>query len=268
MEIPQFESKAERIAFVVENKAKLIAEKKMTVKYADAFVYSVKAEESRFATKATASGLETDPTTLKAELIINTTNVMDSHSDVHIPGIWTKSLKEVKNDLYLLKEHSMSFETIISDEVKASAKYYDWKELGFNIEGKTQALLFKANIHKEQHEFMFEKYLKGQVKNHSVGMRYVKLALAVNSEDYPEEKAVWDKYINQMVNPEVAEAQGYFYAVTEAKVLEGSAVPIGSNRFTPTQAIESKDNEPSNEDTQRTEPGAESTHKTRVNNFI
>lgn len=46
------------------------------------------------------------------------------------------------------------------------------------------------------------------------------------------------------VNPEVAEEKGYFWAVTEAKVIEGSAVPIGSNWITPTLSVENKDNEP------------------------
>ena len=42
---------------------------------------------------------------------------------------------------------------------------------------------------------------------------------------------------------EIAEAQGYFWVVKEAKVIEGSAVPIGSNQFTPTLE-NNKDKEP------------------------
>jgi hypothetical protein len=58
---------------------------------------------------------------------------------------------------------------------------------------------------------MFNQYAKGYVKEHSVGMRYVKLELAVNSDSKydAEEKAIWDKYIDEIVN-KVAEEQSYF----------------------------------------------------------
>jgi hypothetical protein len=57
---------------------------------------------------------------------------------------------------------------------------------------------------------MFNQYAKGYVKEHSVGMRYVK-ELAVNSDSKydAEEKAIWDKYIDEIVN-KVAEEQSYF----------------------------------------------------------
>jgi hypothetical protein len=47
---------------------------------------------------------------------------------------------------------------------------------------------------------MFNQYAKGYVKEHSVGMRYVKIELAVNLiQSMHEEKAVWDKYIDEIV---------------------------------------------------------------------
>ena len=83
-------------------------------------------------------------------------------------------------------------------------------------------------------------------------MRYVKLALAVNDKDYKEEFAVWEKYIDRIANKEETEATGYFWAVTEAKVIEGSAVLKGSNYMTPTLSVNEK-SEPL-EDTPKTEP--------------
>lgn len=126
----------------------------------------------------------------------------------------------------------------------------DWKKLGFDFDGDTEVLIFDAEIDKERNEFMFNQYQKGYVKEHSVGMRYVKLELAINSESKwdEEEKAVWDKYINEIVNKEVAENQGYFWAVTEAKVVEGSAVVKGSNFATPTISIEAVKDNTSNEE--------------------
>ena len=78
-------------------------------------------------------------------------------------------------------------------------------------------------------------------------MRYVSFDLAINSEAEwdKEEKALWDKYYPVIANKELADERGYFWAVTEAKIVEGSAVVMGSNSATPT--LETKE-EPS-EDT-------------------
>jgi len=87
---------------------------------------------------------------------------------------------------------------------------------------------------------MFRQYANNYVTNHSVGMRYVKIFLAVNDAEYIEENEVWNRYINSIVNAEIAIEKGYFYAVTEAKVIEGSAVPVGSNHITPTRSVTPK----------------------------
>ena len=105
---------------------------------------------------------------------------------------------------------------------------------------------------------MFQQYSEGFVNNHSVGMQYVKIALAINDEDYPEEKETWNKYINKVANQETAIEKGYFWAVTEAKLIEGSAVVLGSNPITPTLNIEPS----TNKDTLK-EPLQDDTLKTR-----
>jgi len=173
------------------------------------------------------------------KLAINTTNLFDSHRDVHIPGIWTKSLKE-RRLLYHLKSHHMDFEDIISDEVKASAVMMAWKELGFKYEGETQVLLFDSLIDPTRHEYMALQYALNRVKNHSVGMNYVNYFLAMNSDSKydKEEKEMWDKYYPLIANKSDADEVGYFWSVTEAKVIEGSAVPLGSNYATPVISIE------------------------------
>ena len=224
----EYESKEEMYKALVENKSSIIAQKKMQTKEADTVSFVVNNNVSK------ADPIISDTSKISAKLVINTTNVMDSHSDVHLKGIWNKSLKEQRN-LYLLQEHQMKFDKIISDEVKASAELMTFKELGSNLKGDTEALIFDVGIDK-RNAFMFGQYAKGYVKNHSVGMRYVKIEMAINSEDKwsIEEKEVWDKYIDEIANKEQAETQGYFFAVSEAKIIEGSAVPIGSNTITPT----------------------------------
>lgn len=174
---------------------------------------------------------------LKVKVVINTTNLMDGHGDVHIPGLWTKSLKENKRIKHL-QEHEMKFDHIIADksDLKVYTQTMTWKELGYNYTGNTEALIFESNVKRSRNEYMFKEYKDGNVDNHSVGMRYVKILLAMNSDSKwdAEEKANWDKYIDQVANRKDVEEQGYFWPVLEAKAIEGSAVPAGSNWVTPT----------------------------------
>ena len=249
----EFSNKEELFKALRENKNTLIAQKKMVTKFADAVISYVELDRKQAEAIKEDNSTNEDVSKLKAKLVINTTNLMDSHSDVHFKGIWNKSVKEQKNIL-LLQEHQMKFNSIISDNVTASVKKMSWNKLGYDFEGDTEALIFDSEIEKERNEFMFKQYSKGYVKEHSVGMRYVKLDLAINSESKydVEEKAIWDKYIDEIANKEVAEAQGYFWAVTEAKIIEGSAVVKGSNYATPTISIEAVKNSTSEE--QKEEP--------------
>lgn len=240
----EFATKDELFKYLKENKELLIMEKKSATKQADAIMCSF-SEEGNIVNKAE----EGDSDILHAKLVINTTNLFDSHRDVHIPGIWNKSLKD-KRKTRLLQEHVMSFDHVISDKVIPSVKNMLWSDLGFSYPGKTQALIFDAELDPTRNPFMYQQYKKAYVDNHSVGMQYVTVYLCINSDDryYRDEKENWDKYAEQVANLEDAKAVGYFWAVTEAKLIEGSAVLYGANFATPTLSI--KSGEPSN-DTQK-----------------
>lgn len=242
--IPTFETKQELYKFLVENKEALIAQKCSTIKEADGFgaspVLLDELGENGFANKSETGDA---PSSIKSRLVINTTNIMDSHKDVHIPGLWTKSIRENKRILHVQEHKSYEFNKIIAsgDDLKVSTKTYTWRELGYDADGETEALIFDSTIKRDRNPYMFDQYMKGYVTNHSVGMQYVKLGMAINSDDYPAEKALWDKYFPEIVNFKDAEKQGYFWAVTEAKVHEGSSVPLGSNPITPTLSISPKE---------------------------
>jgi hypothetical protein len=248
IEKPTFATKQEEIQWIIKNKDLIITEKKNTIKRADALTQSYNHVDKQGANKA-ESMEGNDIGVLKASLVINTTGLMDSHCDVHIEGIWKKTLQE-NSITYLLQEHEMEFEKVIADsindELKASTKTMSWKSLGFDFGGNTQALVFDTNISKQRNPFMFEQYKKGYVLNHSVGMRYVKMYLCIDTDEPMDAqyKENWDKYYPSVANKDVADKKGYFWAVTEAKMIEGSAVVKGSNYATPTISIEQKeDNE-------------------------
>jgi hypothetical protein len=244
MEMPTFATKEARIEWVHKNKDLILAEKRNTIKRAD--VMTLKAETplrgSADKSEDENGNGNGEPGKLQVKAVINTTNLIDSHMDCHIPGLWNKSLKDA-GVLYWLQEHEMEFEYIIADSVNdglvASAKTISWQKLGYPFEGNTQALMFEAAISKERNEFMYKQYEKGYVLNHSVGMRYVKLYLCVDSDapEYAAEKENWNKYIGQVANRDKADEYGYFWAVTEAKIIEGSAVVKGSNYATPTISV-------------------------------
>ncbi len=262
MDIPEFNTQKELFDFLVSNKKILLAQKKSILKYGDSInPYCSHISKNGEVSKANEP-FKPDSDEYKVRVVINTTNYLDSHMDVHVPGIWTKSLAENKMIMHL-QEHKMAFDKIISDgkELNSFVKNYSWGELGYNFDKDTQALVFDSLIKQKRNQFMFDQYSEGYVKQHSVGMRYVKLVMCVNDESYGAEFEAWEKYYPLIINPEMADKRGYFWAVTEAKVIEGSAVPIGSNEATPTLDNNMKAIEPSINDTQLdiNEPLKEST---------
>jgi hypothetical protein len=266
LKIPEFQNKEDLFAFLIEKKTDLMAQKMNTVKFADGVGVSLSS-----VIQPTEDVIKAEPTSnaneIRVKAVINTTNLMDSHKDVHLPGIWTKSLKENKRIMHIQEHQSSSFDKIISSgsDLQASTKTMTWKSLGFDAKGNTQALVFDSTVKASRNKFMFDLYKDGHVDNHSVGMRYVKISMAINSDDdaYITEKAVWDKYYPEIANNKEADNTGYFWAVTEAKVIEGSAVPMGSNPITPTISIK---NEPSL-DTQQQEAAKALQYKQLFNNI-
>ena len=256
LDIPNFKTNKELYKFLVENKEQLLSQKKSETKEADGIGLDyivIKDDNGIELNKDNVIKLhKSTPNTLlekdmiEVKVVINTTNIMDSHKDVHIPGLWDKSLSENKRIMHIQEHKFHEFKSIISsgNDLIATVKMYNWKELSLKTKGKTQTLKFQSKVRKKRNEYMFGLYAKGLVDNHSVGMRYVKLVLCINDEDYRAEKETWDKYYPKIVNNDEANKHGYFWAVTETKVIESSAVPNGSNPITPTTSIKSKeDNE-------------------------
>jgi hypothetical protein len=239
----EFNSQEELFKALKENKPSLVALKKSTEKRADAVSY-VNSETSNLIANKEENGTNTEIDKLQVKVVINTTNFIDSHNDLHINGIWNKSVSDNANKGFLhLQEHDRDFDKVISDNAKGYVESISWKSLGLPYNGKTEALIFDSVIEKKRNEFMFKQYANGWVKNHSVGMRYVKIDLAINSESEwdKDEKELWDKYYSVVANKEVADERGYFWVVSEAKIIEGSAVVMGSNSATPTLSVENKE---------------------------
>lgn len=218
-------------AYLAKHGDKVIALKRASVKHADAFA----GYETGSVQKAIA--IESPSDIIQVKAVINTTNLYDSHGDVHIDGIWTKSLKE-NRFIQHLQEHGTRFADVISEgeDLKAYVKTTTFESLNSGYTGKTQALTFESNVDISVNAYMHGLYAKGRVNQHSVGMQYVKVLTAIDNKDYKEEYENWKKYVDLVANKSDIRNK-YFFPVLEAKVIEGSAVTRGSNHVTPTMSV-------------------------------
>lgn len=234
----QFTTKEELFKELSANKALLKANKMLQIKESDSIAYSFAVNEKKEALKAGEIRFE-EINVLDVKLVINSCNLFDSHSDVSIDSSWNRTVKNAKRVL-LLEAHKAQFDKIISDEIELKVEVISWKDLGFDYEGSTECLVFYARLRKDRNPFMFEQYAKGYVKEHSAGLRYIQIELAINSEAEwnREEKEVWDKHYSKIANKEDVDQYGYFWAVLEQQIREGSAVVFGSNFATPTMSVE------------------------------
>lgn len=259
-----FDTKEQMFAALVQNKQALKTLKKSAVKFTDGLdcLLSDAEAENGLVTKGNEAILD-NPTEIKVRVVMNTTNVLDSHQDVHIDGLWKRTLNGSNKKLHL-QEHIRKFDAVISNDAKAYTKNTTFEDLGVNgVKGNTQALIFDTVVKSSRNPLMFEQYKNGWVNNHSVGMQYVDFDICINSEEKwaKEEKENWDKYYPLIANKDAADNSGYFWAITEAKLMEGSAVLFGSNWATPTLdnnlksaiALSDEDNNAPSADTQQSQ---------------
>jgi predicted GTPase len=136
----KFQNDSEFFKFLKDNKSQLVSQKKFEMKKADAVVFIVHSVNEKDEAEKAADNVQylLSKDKIKVRVVINTTKLLDSHQDVHIDGLWKKSLKELKS-VYHLQEHQMKFDHVISDEVRALTKKMSWKELNIDLPGETEA---------------------------------------------------------------------------------------------------------------------------------
>ena len=164
-------------------------------------------------------------------IIANTYNYMDSHDDVHLNNVFKKSLEETKK-LFLLHDHKFEVTAQTGNILRAYEQEGRFLYYGYNSPLDTQALLLDVEIERAKNELVYNEYKDHNINQHSVGMYYVKIDLAIDNQDDKEAYALYRKYLPQIGNADEVEKQGYFFAVQEAKLKETSAVLMGSNPLT------------------------------------
>lgn len=247
MKIPQLATDKELFDFLVKNEKSLIESKcAFPIKSSNAdYPYTVVSKEGikAFGTKDVFSKTELidiDEDVLKVSVIGNASNFADKDLDVLQPNCWGKSIKEVgpkgKNRIKHLKNHQQNTDGIIGYPTDIYSLMVNIKDLGYDAFGQTQCLAMDSDIQKELDKKSFKLYKDRQVNQHSIGLQYVKMYLCINdsSAEYRQQYENWNKYYPTIINKEVVNASGYFWAVTEIKLLEISAVIWGANEYTPT----------------------------------
>lgn len=229
-----FESKAEMFAALKESKEHIIGLKKAALKDTDPVMLHIRDKESE---KALSDPMPTDVGSMIYP-VINSCNWLDSHGDVHIKGLWDVSLKDQAGKVYYIINHDLEIGSVIAypKDVEATVQDISWREMGVDIDGTTQVLLYKVRLTSAANKDFLEAVKAGAPIQNSVRMRYIGMTLCIDdsSDDFRQEKANFDKYIKVVANRKDAEEQGYFWAITEAAVYkEGSAVLFGSNEATP-----------------------------------
>ena len=260
VKIPEFQKKNDLFAYLKSNRKDLIAKKRSTPIRSDVFDYGctkITAKDLAFIGKNVKKSkptlkVEGDDSLGKGEIgvdvITNMAGWCDSYMDVLIPDCWNKTISERgasgKQLIYHLKNHGdywdgYTTDHVIGGNVQMSSKWVDLAQ--FNIESdltQGQALIGSSVVKEKYDEKCFYLYSDDEVKQHSIGLRYIQLELCINSEEdeYRTEKENWEKFYKYVINKAKVDGRGFFWAVPEIKLLEYSAVLYGANELTTVQS--------------------------------
>jgi hypothetical protein len=174
---------------------------------------------------------------VRVAVVANTSNWIDSQLDMILPDAVNKSLKDKKNNIPHLHDHERSTTAKIGEVVDIYMDNVNYSELGLQGNGIASVLIFETDVRKDYNENIYNQYKNNGITQHSIGLRYINMVLAMNDVNDPEHLKNWNEYINQAINKEVALSTGYFWIVKEYKLIENSAVLFGANELTPTLRV-------------------------------
>jgi hypothetical protein len=251
----EFQSKEDLFEALVENKRELIDIKKSVIKFCEPIETFVK-EDSASKELGTAYKDDIGLGVIKRQIIGNTYYWGDQHNDVHLKSTFKKSIRErgvAKIRFY--HDHINQVGAKVGKFSNVKEKTVTWKDLGVEIEGETQILVADAEIIKAYNESVFTQYLNNEIDQHSVGMIYGDIKMAINDKKYEEEYKEFHLHIDKIGNKDKVMKSGFYWAVYDAKLIEISAVPEGSNSMTFT--LPNNKQEPSDDILDKNEPSGD-----------
>jgi len=247
-------SKDELAHYLKTNKSTLIAAKKADIKYTSSIINKphviAKREVREVKEEATKdSNTPTDPlpvvssTTLDVKVVCNAAWFCDLHMDVITDTAYDSSVAANAINLTIphIADHKQTSTSHVGDVTAFYTEVMPLKDLGLDQVGSTTALVMETTIRQDYNADVFKFYQNGKIDQHSIGLRYNGLDIAINNatEDYAEEKALWDQYYPNVINKDLVDSRGYFYVINDMTVVENSCVLFGANSLTPTLSIKS-----------------------------
>ena len=220
-----------------ENENVIFAQKKLECKSIDKGLQIVtnQSEISKAIANETIKGLKLDNDFYY--FVVNSSNILDSHGDVHVEGNWNKTVKEQQGKVYLVWEHQLDRKNIIAvpKDIELIATKIPFTLLGKDYDGDSYCLIYKVAkdkiIDKQAKEFLEQ----GIDLQASVRMIYIKIEFAFNSNnpEFAKQKQNFDLYYPTIRNIKETGEREYFTIVKEAKnVNESSLVLFASNSAT------------------------------------
>lgn len=157
---------------------------------------------------------------------------IDSDKDMLLTGCAKKSISErgvgckKGNKIKHLKDHEWS-------ENIARIDVLEEREVEF--EGRSLTGIYHESFYPESTDSndMLIKIAAGLYDARSIGYQYENIIYCSRDSDDIKTRENYDKYIQLAINPEEAERDGYFWAVKEIRLWEGSDVSFGANELTP-----------------------------------
>lgn len=232
----------ELTAFLMANKSAILSQKKsMPIKHTEPFVSDIVVNEFKKKTigkKDMSDNDNTeDPTNsdiIHCKVVANTFLWMDSDLDVLLPGCCKRTISERKGKFVQLHDHIYKIDAKIGEVTDVYTQLFNLTDLGLSKSGNTECLIFEFDCYKSYNEQIFNQYKAQKINQHSIGLQYVSIDIAINDPDSPKEMDFWNKYINLIINKDTAIERGFFFVVSEIKLLENSCVLFGANEITPT----------------------------------
>ncbi len=247
------EKQEEYFKYLKANKALLIAEKQLEVKYTDSITHAptlARREPKAPSTqKDDSSPIDgegiPERDSIDVTVVCNTAWFCDSQMDVLTDSSYTKSIKAKGTSIPHIADHKQSSTAHVGDVTAIYTKVMPLAELGLDQEGSTTALVMESTVRKDYNDDVYKFYANGKINQHSIGLRYNDMAVAINSkhEDYKEELAVWEEYYPKVINKDKVDERGYFWLIKEVDIIENSCVLFGSNSLTPTLSMKTDSGE-------------------------
>ncbi|HWZ03028.1 MAG TPA: hypothetical protein VNX40_05405 [Mucilaginibacter sp.] len=229
VKIPSFATQPERFAYLRKNVGQIIQQKKSLPIKSDIFDWGCLPVNTKATIKEDGSML--GPDEIEVNAIANLSGWCDSYMDVMIKDNWNKTISD-KAIVYHLKNHEYSTDDVVGKNPELYTKIMPMEYFGITSDVvKAQALLMRSVVPKEYDSKTYLLYRDNQIKQHSIGLRYIQIVLCMNSdlEEDVTYKKNWDKYYPCVINKDLVDQYRYFFAVIESQILENSCVLFGAN---------------------------------------